>query len=86
MNYKVAPFCARIVETPVMMTLAAGDNITSMDLEAEAFNAITNPNKTYAAVRGVDHMSLYTNREHLAKVGAVQEAWLTDQLAMLGKA
>jgi hypothetical protein len=36
-------------------------------------------------VRGVDHMSLYTNREHLAKVGAVQEAWLKDQLAMLTK-
>jgi hypothetical protein len=85
MNYKVAPFCARIVETPVMMTLAAGDNITSLDLEAEAFNAITNPNKTYAAERGVEHLSLYTNREHLAKVGAVQEAWLTGQLAMLGK-
>ncbi len=86
MNYKVAPFCERIVETPVMMTLAAGDNITSMDLEAEAFNAITNPNKTYTAVRGVDHMSLYTNRDHLAKVGVVQQAWLKDQLAMLGKA
>jgi fermentation-respiration switch protein FrsA (DUF1100 family) len=85
MNYKVAPFCERIVETPVLMTLAAGDNITSMDLEAEAFNAITNPNKTYAAVRGVDHMSLYTNVEHLHKVGSVQKAWLKDQLEILAK-
>lgn len=71
-HYKVAPFCQRIIETPVMMTLAAGDNITSADLEAEAFNAIANPNKFFVSVGGVDHMSLYTNCDHLAKVGRVQ--------------
>ena len=79
LNYKVSPFCQRIVETPVIMTLAAGDNITSADLEADAFNAITNPNKTFASVQGVDHMSLYTNRDHLAKVGR-QKTWLKTQL------
>lgn len=83
LQYKVAPFCERIVETPVMMTLAAGDNITSADLEAETFNAITNPNKSFASVQGVDHMSLYTNREHLAKVGRVQAAWLKGVLAQM---
>ncbi len=81
MQYNVTPFCQRIIETPVMMTLAQGDNITSADLEAHAFNAITNPNKTFASVAGVDHMSLYTNREHLAKVGRVQAAWLKELLA-----
>src|SRR5690606_27444983 len=85
LNYKVAPFCERIVETPVLMTLAAGDNITSMDLEAQAFNAITNPNKVYAAVQGVDHMSLYTNVNHLKKVGDVQMEWLKGQLERLAK-
>lgn len=83
LNYKVSPFAQRIVETPVLMTLAAGDNITSADLEAETFNAITNPNKVFASVQGVDHMSLYTNREHLAKVGAVQNAWLKKQLEVM---
>ena len=81
LQYKVAPFCARIVETPVMMTLAQADNITSADLEAEAFNAITNPNKCFVSVAGVDHMSLYTNREHLGKVGRAQEGWLKNLLA-----
>lgn len=83
LQYKVAPFCERIVETPVMMTLAQGDNITSADLEAEAFNAILNPNKTFASVSGVDHMSLYVNRDHLAKVGKVQAAWLKTVLDRL---
>ena len=85
LNYKVSPFAHRIVETPVLMTLAAGDNITSADLEAEAFNAIINPNKTFASVQGVDHMSLYTDRSHLAKVGVVQKAWLETQLVYPGK-
>src|SRR5690606_11177836 len=84
LQYKVAPFCERIVETPVMMTLAQGDNITSADLEAETFNAITNPNKVFASVSGVDYMSLYTNRDHLAKVGKVQAAWLKNLLASMG--
>jgi uncharacterized protein len=83
MQYDVAPFCERIVETPVMMTLAKSDNITSADLEAQAFNAITNPNKTFASVAGVDHMSLYTNREHLGKVGKVQAKWLKETLASI---
>ena len=83
LQYKVAPFCERIIETPVMMTLAQGDNITSADLEAEAFNAITNPNKTFASVSGVDHMSLYTNRDHLGKVGKVQAGWLKNLLTSI---
>ncbi len=84
LQYKVASFSERIVETPVLMTLAKGDNITSADLEVEAFNAITNPNKTFASVSGVEHMSLYTNRDHLAKVGKVQVAWLKNLLASMG--
>lgn len=79
--YTVFPYCARIVDTPVLMTVAKGDNITSADLEIAAFNAITNPNKTLAIVEGVTHMSLYSNKDHLAKVGRIQAAWLEQVLA-----
>ncbi len=81
MQYNVIPYCDRIIDTPVMLALARGDNITSADLETKAFNAITNPNKTLASVSGVHHMSLYTNNEHLAKVGRAQAAWLKELLA-----
>jgi len=84
LQYVVKPYCQRIVETPVLMTLAARDNITSADLEVEAFNAVLNPNKTFESVSGVDHMSLYTNRDHLAKVGCAQGAWLTETLVKTG--
>ena len=82
-QYVVKPYAERITELPIMMTLAHGDNITSSDLEVETYNAIASPNKHFVSVTGVDHMSLYTNREHLAKVGAVQSAWLQKVLAAI---
>jgi hypothetical protein len=83
LQYNVIPFARRITETPVMIALAAGDNITSHDLEVECFNAIANPNKSLASVNGVHHMSLYTSQDDLAKVGRVQAAWLKDLLAKM---
>lgn len=75
-HYNVVPFCSRIIETPVLMTTAAGDNITSADLETQAFNSVANPNKTFVAVEGVTHMSLYSDVNDLGKVGRVQGKWL----------
>lgn len=84
LQYVVKPYAQRITETPVMMTLAHADNITSADLEVEAFNAIACPTKEFASVKGVDHMSLYTNRDDLAKVGRVQQKWLKELLTQEG--
>jgi len=83
LSYRAIPYAREIYETPVLMTLAHGDNITSADLEIQAFNAIPNPDKLLVSVRGVDHMSLYTNVEHLGKVGKVQADWLKNKLATL---
>ena len=81
LQYVVKPYAQRITDTSVLMTLARADNITSADLEVEAFNAIACPKKHFYSVKGVDHMSLYTNRDHLAKVGIVQSRWLKAILA-----
>jgi len=81
--YRVIPYAKEVYETPVLVTLAHGDNITSADLEIEAFNAIPNPQKKLVSVRGVNHMSLYTNAEHLAQLGRVQRDWLKETLAGL---
>jgi pimeloyl-ACP methyl ester carboxylesterase len=79
--YRVIPYAKEIYETPVLVTLAHGDNITSADLEVDAFNAIPNPEKKLVSVRGVNHMSLYTDTDHLGKVGSVQRDWLREVLA-----
>ena len=79
--YQVKPYALRIHETPIMMAVAKGDNITSSDLEIDTFNAIQSPNKHLAVVEGVDHMSLYSNTEHLGKVAGVQADWLKGLLS-----
>jgi hypothetical protein len=81
--YRVIPYAREIYETPVLVTLAHGDNITSADLEVDAYNAIPNPDKALVSVRGVDHMSLYTDVEHLGKVARVQRDWLKSQLGRI---
>jgi len=83
LRYQVKPYAQRIAETPVMMALAKSDNITSADLEVEIFNAIACPDKRLVSVSGIDHMSLYTNHDHLAKMGNVQADWLRDLLPRL---
>lgn len=80
MQYDVMPYARRINETPYMMAIAKGDNITSSDLEIAVYNAIPCPNKHLAIVEGVDHMSLYSNNDHLEKVSSAQARWLRDLL------
>ena len=75
-HYNALPYCRRIVDIPVHMAVTAGDIYTHSDSQAEAFNAITNPDKKYVSVPGVDHMSIYTDRNHLAKVAMIQADWL----------
>ncbi|WP_431324692.1 alpha/beta hydrolase [Rhizobium sp. YTU87027] len=83
LRYQVKPYAERIYETPVLVAIAKGDNITSADLEIEMFNAIPNPNKSFVSVGGVDHMSLYTKADHLEKIGQASADWLKETLKKL---
>ncbi|MBB5684828.1 alpha/beta hydrolase [Sphingobium boeckii] len=83
LGYRAIPYASEIYETPIMVALAHGDNITSHDLEIDAFNAIPNPDKTLESVRGVTHMSIYTDVAHLDKVGRAQAEWLAAKLEEL---
>src|SRR6202023_1135002 len=40
LQYSVFPFTKRIIGTPTMVIVAEGDNITSWDLEVEAYRSI----------------------------------------------
>ncbi|WP_210236003.1 MULTISPECIES: alpha/beta hydrolase [unclassified Mesorhizobium] len=83
LRYQAKPYAERIYETPVLVAIAKGDNITSSDLEIEMFNAIPCPNKTFVSVGGVDHMSLYTKPDHLERIGKASAVWLKDTLSKL---
>src|SRR3546814_9405804 len=45
LNYNVNSFVGRVINTPVMMVVAEGDDITLWDLEIDTFNAIPCPRK-----------------------------------------
>lgn len=62
LNYSVAPFLPRVINTSVMMIVAEGDNITAWDLEVQAFHQIPSPTKKIEILPGVSHMSLYSDR------------------------
>lgn len=83
LRYQVIPYAQRIYEKPVLVAIAKGDNITSSDLEIDMFNAIPSPQKRFVSVGGVDHMSLYTKPEDLAKIGKASAEWLQQTLATL---
>lgn len=83
LRYQVKPYAERIYEKPVLVAIAKGDNITSSDLEIDMFNAIPSSHKSFVSVGGVDHMSLYTKPEDLAKIGKASADWLKETLTAL---
>lgn len=69
LNYTVFPFTRRITNTPTLMVVAEGDEITLWDLEIEAFRTIPSPRKELAVIPRVSHMSLYAQKSHLEQAG-----------------
>ncbi|HEY0438974.1 MAG TPA: alpha/beta hydrolase [Xanthobacteraceae bacterium] len=80
LSYDVFPFARRIYNTPTMMVVAEGDEITLWDLEIEAFNAIPSPQKQLAVIPRVSHMSLYSQKTHLQVAGAAAAEFVRRHL------
>ena len=76
LSYDVHPYARRIYDKPVLMVITEGDYITSADLETECFNIIPNPNKQLVIMEGIDHMTVYSDKSALARVGEAHAAWL----------
>lgn len=81
LNYSVFPFLPRILGKAVMMVVAEGDNITLWDLEIDAFNRVPSPDKRLEILRGVSHMSLYSDERDTNVAGRHTAEWFGAQLA-----
>jgi fermentation-respiration switch protein FrsA (DUF1100 family) len=80
MNYDVFPYARRILNTPTLMIVAEGDDITMWDHEIRAFNAIPTSKKRLFIVDHTTHMVLYSNRSQL-EIAADQGArWFAEHL------
>lgn len=74
--YDVRPYLPRIVDTPTMMIVAEGDDLSQWDLEIGAFNMIMSNRKTLFVVPKSTHMSLYSNMSHLQIASTAGAAFL----------
>lgn len=81
LTYSVFPYVARIVDTPTLMIVAEGDDITMWDREIEAFNQISTPRKRLFVVGDTSHMTLYSNASRLEIAARQAAAWFSEHLA-----
>jgi fermentation-respiration switch protein FrsA (DUF1100 family) len=81
MNYSVYPFLGRILDTPVLMLLAKGDDLTLWDKEMDVFARIPTERKELYVVPATKHMELYSKRTALEVAAAKCARWLSTQLA-----
>lgn len=80
LSYSVFPFLGRILNIPTLMLVAEGDDITTWDLETQAFNEIATAQKKLFVIQGTTHMKLYSNLSKL-EIGAREAtAWQVEHL------
>lgn len=78
--YNVFPYLKRIVNTPTLMIVAEGDNITLWDLEIEAYTQILSQRKKLYVLPKTTHMSLYNNQVKLEKAALEAAEWFETYL------
>jgi cephalosporin-C deacetylase-like acetyl esterase len=80
MNYDVAPYLKRILNVPVFMSVAEGDDITLWEKEIEVFNHIATPKKQLFVCEATSHMTLYSNMSRLEMLAQEGKKFLVAQL------
>jgi pimeloyl-ACP methyl ester carboxylesterase len=80
LNYDVNPFVTRIYDTPTLMIVAEGDDLTLWDLEIESYNRIPTDKKRLVVLPQTSHMSLYSDRSKLAIAADEASRWFAERL------
>lgn len=71
--YNVFPYVRRILDTPTLMIVAEGDDLTMWEMEIPAFNEIATTKKKLFVQGDSTHMSMYSDKSDL-QVAAEQAA------------
>lgn len=80
LNYDVMPFVPRVLNTPTLMIVAEGDDLTLWDLEIETFNALPVVDKKLTILEHTSHMTLYSDQSKLARAAAAATSWFETTL------
>ncbi len=78
--YNMRPYLPRILDTPTLMIVAEGDDLTMWEQEVPAFGDIATTRKKLFVQRSSSHMSMYSDLSHLA-IAAIEAAnWYREWL------
>jgi len=80
LNYDVMPFVRRIYDTPTLMIVASGDDLTLWDLEIEAYNSLPTADRKLTVLPHTTHMTLYSDRSKLDVASAAATEWFASRL------
>jgi len=80
LEYDVIPFARRIYDTPSLVIVAEGDDLTLWDLEIGAFNAIPTTKKKLVTLPHTSHMTLYSDQSKLRVAAEHATAWFVEHL------
>jgi cephalosporin-C deacetylase-like acetyl esterase len=80
LQYDTFAYAKRILNTPTLVVVAEKDNITQWDLEIQMYNTIPAGNKKLCVLEKVNHMSLYSMRNHLERAAGEHASFLREHL------
>ncbi len=79
-QYDMRPYLPMILDTPTMMIVAEGDDLTMWEREIPAFNDIPTTKKRLFVQRESTHMTMYSDLSHLAVAAKEAAAWWSEWL------
>jgi cephalosporin-C deacetylase-like acetyl esterase len=80
MNYDIIPFARRVYDTPTLMIVAEGDDLTLWDLEIGAYNELPTAKKRLHVLPHTTHMTLYSDRDKLEVAAKQAAGWFEEHL------
>lgn len=80
LNYDIIPFARRVYDTPTLMIVAEGDDLTLWDLEIGAYNELPTAKKRLHVLPHTTHMTLYSDRDKLEVAARQAGSWFAEHL------
>jgi len=80
LNYDIIPFACRVYDTPTLMIVAEGDDLTLWDLEIGAFNTLPTTKKKLHVLPHTSHMTLYSDQSKLQVAAKAATEWFVENL------
>ncbi len=78
--YNMRPYLPMILDTPTLMIVAEGDDLTMWEREIPAFNEIVTTKKRLFVQQESTHMSMYSDMSHLEIAATEAANWLRQWL------